>query len=330
MKRRTFLSAALMAAGLTATAIVPAAAQDNYPEREVIVVVPWAAGGGADVGARIIFDALSKKFGKAFVLDFRPGASGTVGSATVVRAPADGYMLDFTSGAPLVNALFMPQGVPYDPTTDLLPVALATTTSTSIAASASAPFNTLDEMVAWSKANPGKLNAAVSGVGGNAHAAISQIAYKTGAEILIVPYGGQGAMVADMMGGVTHIGSGFPSGFEPGVESGKLKWIMVMQPERDPLYPDIPSVDESSFKGKNLYNSSWLALFAPKGTPRPIIDTLNAAINEYISSPEGKEKLAGAGFSATPGTPEDLAKRLEVERTNMKALIDAGAFKMGG
>jgi tripartite-type tricarboxylate transporter receptor subunit TctC len=317
--------AAVIVAGL-ATAVGPAAAQDDYPNRTVTVIVPWAAGGGADIGARVVFDELSKKLGQQFVLDFRPGASGTIGSAVAATAEPDGYTLLYTSGAPLVNAMFMPQKVRYNPETDLVPIALTALTATSIAAFKDAPFNTLDEMVAYAKANPGKISVAVSGLGGNAHAASASVEYKTGTKMTLVPYTGQGAMTADMMGGVTMIGYGFPNGFKPGVDSGKLKWIAVLSRERDPIYPEIPSSDESAFKG--IYAASWLTAFAPKGTPRPIIDKLNKAMNEFVTSPEGKEKMKQIGFTTVANTPEEVTERLQRERAAMKELIDSGAFQM--
>jgi tripartite-type tricarboxylate transporter receptor subunit TctC len=181
-------------------------------------------------------------------------------------------------------------------------------------------------MIAYAKANPGKINVAVSGVGGNAHAAMATVEFKTGTKMTMVPYTGQGAMTTDMMSGVTDIGYGFPNGFKPGVDSGRLKWIAILGRERDPIFPEIPASDESSHKG--IYTSSWLTAFAPKGTPQPIIDKLNKAINEFITSPDGKEKMKKIGFTTVANTPDDVTEMLKRERVEMKQLIDAGIFKL--
>lgn len=324
--RSSLFKSALIGLGLLAGVTTNAAnAQTDWPSRSVIVIVPWAAGGGTDPLARLIFDDMSKRLGQPFVLDFRPGAAGTIGANTAAKSDPDGYTMLFTSGAPAVNANFMPN-VAYDPKTDIVAVAQVTDSPTFLTANVNTPFNTFQELIDYAKANPGKVNAAFSGVGGNSHLAVTTVQYMTGVEFNVVPYTGSGAQQADLMSGVVDIGFGFAAGFMPGVNGGKLKYIAAMSDKRDPLMPDVPATDESSYKG--VYRGNWFMALAPKGTPSEIIDKMNAELRETVAKPEIAKKINELGYTVTIGSPEDAANLIKADVENMKKLVDAGVFKL--
>jgi tripartite-type tricarboxylate transporter receptor subunit TctC len=326
MRKASLYSAALVAVGVfTVAASMPAAAQSDWPNRPVNVVIPWAAGGGTDPLARIIFDDMRQRLGQAFPLDFRPGAAGTIGTTSVVNSPADGYTILFTSSSPAVNANFMPN-VAYDPKTAIVPVAQVTYSPTFVTANANAPFKTFQELIDYAKANPGKVNAAFSGVGGNSHLALSTVQYKTGVKFNVVPYTGAGAQLADLMSGVVHIGFGFAAGFMPGVKSGKLKYIAALAEKRDPLMPDVPAAEESSYKG--VFKGNWFMAFVKKGTPPEIINKMNAEFRTTLAKPEIQKKINDLGYEVVIGTPQEAAALVETETADMKKLVDAGVFKV--
>ncbi|MGQ7793594.1 Bug family tripartite tricarboxylate transporter substrate binding protein [Faunimonas sp. B44] len=319
-------AAAFAVAGIVSSAAVgPALASSDWPTREVNVIIPWAAGGGTDPLARIIFDDLSQRLGQAFVLDFRPGAAGTIGANTASKADPDGYTMLFTSGAPAVNANFMPN-VEYDPKTDILPVAQVTYSPTFITANAKTPYNTFQELIDYAKANPGKVNAAFSGIGGNSHLAVTTVQYKADVQFNVVPYTGAGAQQADLMSGVVDLGFGFAAGFMPGVKAGKLKYIAAMAEERDPLMPDVPATDESDYKG--VYKGNWFMAFVPKGTPREIVDRMNAELRATLANPDIQKRVNDLGYEVVIGTPEDAAELIRSDIAEMQVLVDAGVFQL--
>lgn len=289
------------------------------------VIIPWAVGGGTDPLARLIFDDLAKRLGQAFPLEFRPGAAGTVGSAVAAKSRPDGYTVLFTSGAPAVNANFMPH-VGYDPKTDIVPVVQVVYAPNYIVANAKTPFNTFGELIEYAKANPGKVNAAISGIGGGSHLAVSLIQFRAGVKFTIVPYGGAGAQLASLLGGHVDIGSGFATGFQSGVQSGKMKFIAALAPKRTANLPDVPASDESPYKG--IHSGGWFIAFVPKGTPHAIINKLNAEIRTTVNKPGVKEKIEALNYEVVAGSPEDAAAVVRSDTVAIKQLIDAGVFKI--
>ena len=324
MRRRYFIAVALAAAGtLAGLNGKPAAAASDWPTQTVNVIVPWAAGGGTDPLARLIFADMSERLGQAFPIDFRPGAAGTIGSTALAKAAPDGYTIMLTSNAPAVNANFMPN-VAYDPKTDLVPVLQIIEATTFVTANVNTPYNNFQELIDYAKANPGKINAAFSGIGGGSHAALSFIQHKTGVKFNLVPYTGAGAQQADLMAGTVDIGVGFPTGFLPGVKAGKLKFIAVLAKQRNPFLTEVPTSDESTYKG--IYKGNWYVVFVPKGTPRPIIDKINAEFKITVANPEIKKKIEALGYAIVTGSPEDAVELIKTDVADMKELIDAGVF----
>ncbi|GAA4339046.1 tripartite tricarboxylate transporter substrate binding protein [Pigmentiphaga soli] len=326
MKTRSgFLAVALNASLFASVAPGAVHAETDWPSRVVRVIIPWAAGGGTDPLARVIFGDMSQRLGHTFVPDFKGGASGTIGTAAAARAAPDGYTMMMTSGAPVVNANFMPN-VPYDPKVDIVPVAQVTTSPTFVAANVHTPYNTFQELVDYAKAHPDKVNAAFNGFGSTSHRALSTIQHVTGVKFHVVPYAGTGAQQADLMSGVVDIGCGFSTSFMPGIKGGKLKFIAALAPERDPMVPDVQASDESAYKG--AYDINWFTVFVPKGTPREIIDKMNAELRTTVTNPVIAKKINELGYAVKIGSPEDAANMIKADVEQMRKLIKAGVFEI--
>lgn len=324
-KEIALVSGALAAFAFSMAATVGASAQTNWPEQPVTVVIPWPAGGATDPVARLIFRDIETRVGQPFVLEFRAGAAGTIGAAATAKAAPDGYTIMVTSDSPIVTANFM-STVPYDPKTAFIPVAQLTYTPSYLAANANTPYNTFEELIDYAKANPNKVNAAFAGVGSIGHLNMSLIQYKTGVELNTVSYPGSGAQLADLMSGVADIGSGFPTGYLGAVQSGKLKFIAALAEERSPSLPDVPTTDESSYKG--IYGGGWLGAFVPKGTPKEIVDKLNEELLISIKKPEIAEKIEQLGYTIITNSPEEFAEVIEAQLATVQELVDQGIFNV--
>jgi tripartite-type tricarboxylate transporter receptor subunit TctC len=224
-----------------------------------------------------------------------------------------------------VNASLNPN-VPYDPVKDLMPVVRIAGAPNFVTANAAAPYDSFDEFIDYATANPGTVNAAVSGIGGGAHAALAVIQSKTGIEVNLVPYAGSGGILPDLMSGTVDITFGFSTAYASGVDSGKLKYLAAMAPERLPLMPDVPSADESSHKG--LYSDSWYLISVPARTPREIVEKLHAAAVEVMRTPEAEKKINGLGLVVIGDTPEQAARVISEEIVEMKGWVDAGHFQV--
>jgi tripartite-type tricarboxylate transporter receptor subunit TctC len=294
-----------------------------WPERPITVIVPFAAGGGADPIARRLFDAVSEKLGQNIVIDFRPGAGATIGGRVVATAAPDGYTLLFTSSPPIVEGRFLKAGLPYDPDADLIPIVQAVGTPIVFTASANFAPNTFEELVEYGKANQGEINAGISGLLSLEALAVTTL--KTGVEFNVVPYGGYGSLLPDLMSGTLDIGVGQATGSLAGVKAGKLKYIASMAKTRPETLSDIPTTTEAGYEGINL--GVWFILFAPKGTPTEIIDRLNAEVNAYIATDEGKQQMAELGQGTVGGTPQDAADQIKADVDFLQQLVDTG-FKM--
>lgn len=326
MSKIRSITTALATAALCAIAASGAAlAASDWPTRPVRVIVPWAVGGGTEPLARLVLTDLATRLGQPFVLDFRPGAAGTVGAGVFAQQRPDGQTILFTSGSPAVNANFM-RNVSYDPKTDLVPVTQLVDAPNYIAANAKTPYNTFQELIEYAKAHPGEVKAGVSGLGGNSHLSASVVQYKTGVKFLIVPYGGAGAQLANLMSGEVDVGLGFATAFMPGVKLGKLKYIAALSDKRTADLPHVPASDESPYKG--IHRGSWFMVFVPKGTPRAIIDKMNAEFRTTINTPGIKRKIEALNYQIVGGSPEDAAAVIKFDTEQMKALIDAGVITM--
>lgn len=316
---------ALATAAFILTTSTGAMAQE-WPQEPITLLVPWAAGGGTDPVARLLAEGLTEELGQPVVVDFQPGAGGTVGTAAFLNKPADGYTLMLTSQTPVVNAMFTTPDLPYDPR-DLVPIVTMTNSPTVITASAGTPYNDIKEMIDYALANPGEVNAAISGAGSVTHLAMSLIQFQSGAKLNIVPYSGSGAQLADLMSGVVDIGAGFPAGFLSGVSSGKLKILGTMGRERLSIVPEVPTTAELGHP--DLVVGGWFMVFGQKDLSPDILAQVNAATNTILKDPAVIESLEKLGYEVVQdSTLESSAGLVEEDRKVFEAVFKSGAMDM--
>jgi tripartite-type tricarboxylate transporter receptor subunit TctC len=304
MQRRHLLAQLAAFSGASLLASPSAFAQGKYPQRPITLVVPTAPGGSTDFTARLVVEPLSRALGQPVVVENKPGASGNIGNAYVARAKPDGYTLLVSySGYHVGNPhLFKQSG--WDPVKDFAPVAMMTRAPQVIAVNPKLPVNNLRELIAFAKANPGKLNYASSGNGSIQHIAGELFKQLTGTFITHIPYRGSGPAVQDLMAGQVDIFITTPAGVVSQIQGGKLKGIAVTSAQRLASLPGVGTAAEQGLKGYEL--DSWFALFAPAGTPADVVQALNTEINRILASPEIRRKAGESGTDVEQMTPQQL------------------------
>jgi tripartite-type tricarboxylate transporter receptor subunit TctC len=299
-----------MIAAALAIAFAPdVGAAETWPSRPVTMVVTFAAGGPADGVARLIANELSEKLGQRVLVENKGGAGGNIGAASVVKAPPDGYTLLMASSGPgAVNKLIY-KSLPYDPLKDFAPVVLVANIPTIIVASRKVPVADLKELVAYARQRPGKFNIGNPGYGTGGHIAAVLFARETGIEATHVPYRGVAPMLTDVMSGQIEMGF---AGFVPQIMN--MKAVAVTAAARAKFLPDVPTVREAL--GVRVEVGVWYGLLAPAGTPRDVVERVNAIVNAFFQSPRGLELSAALGMQPRGGTPEDMAAQMthDIER----------------
>jgi len=318
MSRRALFQAAL-AVAVSSVLLGPASAQQNYPNRAIHVVVPWPAGGVTDIGARLVSERLARNLGSPVVVENRPGANGFIGTQHVAKSAPDGYTLLLVTTTSHAVAPNLYRKLPYDPIKDFEAVTQITIAPTIAVAPANSPFANLAELVAYAKANPGKLNYATYGSAGSSQLAATLFMQAAGLEMTPIPYQGANPAIVGLMGGDTSIFfDSIPASLSH-VRAGKLKALAVTSQERVPAAPEIPTLSET-YPGV-VYNV-WQGVQAPAGTPRPIIDKLHAEITKVLNDPEVKARFMSLGAIATGSAkPEDFTAHITRERERIGGLI---------
>ena len=294
-----------LAIAVTGLLSAPSAAfAQAWPSRPVTVILPFAAGGGTDLLARSLAQHFSDTFGQQFVIDNRAGAGGNVGAAAVAKAAPDGYTILFGTPGPLANNKLMYKNLPFDPEQAFTPIVLVAKSPLIIAAKASLPVKDIQELKAYAKANPGKLNVGMPGNGTLGHITSVLVQRELGVSMTDVPYRGTALVVNDLLGGQVDVAMDFMPSYVPLVREGKIRALAVTTTQRSKDLPDVPTVQESGFKGFEA--TAWYALAAPAGTPNEIIEKLNADANAFLKSPKGQEVIANLSMQAVGGPPSDL------------------------
>ena len=295
---RTLVAAAMALAA-------PSAAAQDYPVRPITIVVGYTPGAASDTLARTVGERLSAAFGQPVIIDNRPGVGGNIGAAHVARALPDGYTLMVGTDATMTSNAHLYKTTPFDPVRDFAPIASAAANIIGLAVNADVPAHSVRELIDYAKANPGLLNYGSSGAGSPHHLAGELLRQKAGIDIVHVPYRGGGAAINDLLGG--HIKAAFLSlsAAVPHLATGKIRLIAVVEKTRYGAMPDLPTVGET-VPGFEI--SSWLAFFAPAGTPAPLIARLNEALRKILDDPAVKEKLAALGLAVAASTPAELAE----------------------
>jgi tripartite-type tricarboxylate transporter receptor subunit TctC len=301
--------AAVLALALSAPLL--ALAQEPYPNRPVRIIVPFAAGGVADLVPRVVGEKLSQKWGQPVVVENKVGASGNIGMAEGARAAADGYTLVLApTGNLTVNPTLFPK-LPFDTHRDLAPVTLLAQSPNVLVVHPSVPAKTLSELIAYAKANPGKLNFASPGDGSGAHLAGELLNIDAGIKAVHVPYKGIAPAVNDLLGGNVQMMFAGISTILQHVKSGKLVAIAIASPKRNPQLPDVPTVAESGLPGFDV--TSWYGIVTRAGTPPEIIRKLQRDMAEALQAEDVKARLASLGLEPVGNTPEQFDALIKAE-----------------
>lgn len=319
--RRSLLAVA--AAAATILAAGPAAAQ-AYPNKPITMIVPFSAGGTTDILARIVGQALSTELGQSVVIDNRAGAGGNIGGQLAARAPADGYTLFMgTVGTHAINeALY--KKMPFNPIKDFAPLSRVANVPNLLVAHPAQPFKTVSELIAYAKANPGKVNFGSSGSGSSIHLSGELFKSMAKVDMVHIPYKGSAPAVNDLLGNqIAIMFDNMPSAIQH-VRAGKLRPIAVTTAKRSPELPDVPTIAESGVPGYEA--TSWFGLFAVAGTPAPIVTQLNKALVKVLNQPDVKAKIVAQGGEVVAETPEQFAAFIKAETAKWgKVVKESGA-----
>jgi tripartite-type tricarboxylate transporter receptor subunit TctC len=313
---------ALLAAGCLALMAHPAWAQ-SYPNKPVKVVVAFTAGGTTDILARMVAQQLTDKLKQPFVIDNKPGAGGNLGTELVVRAPADGYTLLVNSVGPIAVNPTLYGKLPYNTLTDLVPVVQIADVPNVLVVHPSVPAQNMDELVAYAKANPGKLNYGSTGIGTSSHLSSFMLGKRVGFDATHIPYKGADALKDLLAGRIQFMFATIPSVMQH-ITAGKLRPIAVSSLKRSRSLPDVPTVVEKGFP--NFEAGSWFGFFAPKGTPEAVINAVNKAVNEMLSIPAIEQQMVAQGADPAGGTPAQFGQFTQRELDKWRIIVrESGA-----
>jgi tripartite-type tricarboxylate transporter receptor subunit TctC len=319
---RVCISLAL--AAMCQAVLLHGAAAQTYPTRPIKFIVAFAAGGPNDVLARLVAQHMSMRLKQTILVENRVGAGGVIGTKTVAIADPDGYTLLFGSSSNLAVAPAIDKSVDYDPLKSFVPVGQVSSTPHVLVVNPELAARTPQELVALAKANPGKLNFASPGVGTAPHLVAELFKWKTGTNIVHVPYKGGAPAMTDLMANHVQLFFENIANVLPLAREGKIRALATTGETRSAEAPDLPTMVES---GIDVVSSSWAALLAPAGTPRDIVLKLNAAMNEAVASPELAASIVQLGAAPKTGTPEDLGLFLAQEVKKWAAIADAAGVK---
>ncbi|HEY1542480.1 MAG TPA: tripartite tricarboxylate transporter substrate binding protein [Xanthobacteraceae bacterium] len=323
MRTLTLRALGCLATVLAIATAAPALAA-GYPDRPVHWIVPYPPGGTTDLLARLIGQYLSEHLGQTFIIENRAGGGNNIGTEFVARAPADGYTVLLVNPANGINQTLY-KNLKFDILKDFVPIAGITRVPNVMEVTPSFPAKTVAEFIAYAKAHPGKVNMASSGTGTSVHMSGELLMAMTGIKMAHVPYRGAGPALTDLMAGtVDVIFDNMPSsiGF---IHAGKIRAVAVTTDKRSSALPDIPTVAETV---PGYEASAWFGMAAPKGTPKDVIDKLNATINEGLKDPKLVARLAELGGAPMPGTPEDFGKVVSSEVAKWKKVVEFSGAKV--
>jgi tripartite-type tricarboxylate transporter receptor subunit TctC len=322
LPRRLFLK---LAAGAVALPAVPRSARAQaYPQRPVRLIVPFASGGASDILARLIGQWLSERLGQPFVVEMRPGAAGNVGTEAVATSLPDGYTLLMVNAAPSAINATLYEKLSFNFLRDMVPVGGVLRTPLVLQVYPGFAPKTVPELIAFAKANPGKVNMASAGNGSPPHVAGELFKMMAGVDIVHVPYRGGGPALVDLLGGQVQMMFGIIASSMEYIRAGKLRPLAVSTAMRVDTLPDVPTVGDflPGYEG-----SDWYGLCAPKGTPAEIIDRLNAQINAGLADPRLKARLADLGGTPLPGSPAAFGKLIADETEKWGKVVRAAHMK---
>lgn len=297
---------------------VPGRAQE-FPNRPVKIIVPTPPGGPVDVIARITANYLQNRLGQGFVVENRAGAGNTIGSKDAAEATPDGYTLLFSAASGLIIAPLLHADAGYDPVKSFAPIALIGATSTILVVNPALPVKTVSDLVAYARANPGKVNFSSGGIGVLPHLIGEMFKAQAGIDIVHVPYKGGGPSINDVVAGNVQMTFEAASVLLPLIEAGRLRALAVTAARRIPQLPEVPTMVESGYP--NFVTTAWTGLLAPAGTPAAIVSKLNGAINEGLATAEFSKALANLSNQPLGGTPQEFTATIRADTARWAPII---------
>lgn len=300
-------------------------AQTNYPTKPITVVVPYGAGGSADSRSRQLAQKMSLILKQPFVIDNKPGAGGNIGTEFVARAAPDGYTIGMGNFAPLAVNKTLFGTLRYDPETDLSPIILIEKGPLILVVNPNSQYKSIQDIVAAAKAKPGTLTFSSGGIGGSHQLSAELFMQNAGIQMIHVPYKSGSAALTDLMAGNVDMMFDQMYSAVPSIRADKLRPIAITSKKRSPLFPNVPSFAELGYPKVEVLN--WQGFIAPAGTPKPIINKLNAAANEALKDPQLRELMLSQGNEIGGGTPADFAALIKSEAAKWSAVVKAGNIK---
>ncbi len=297
----------------------------SYPDRSITVVVPYPAGGGVDAVARVMQDSMATALGQSIVIENKQGAAGSTAMGGVARASPDGYTIVMTNNPPLTQNMHLQKSIPYDVATAFAPIGLvADSVILLVVNTKKVPSTSVADLVAFAKAAPKPLNYGSAGPGSTYHVAGELLKAAAKVDISHVPYRGTAPLIQDLIAGQIEIGWATPTAVTAFLEQKTLRLLALAEAKRSPEFPDVPMIAETL---PGVVTQTWAGYLAPAGTPRPIIDRLNAAIGRSLKDPKVVATLKAQGWYAFASTPEEMSRRMKDERESWAKAFPAVGLK---
>ena len=315
---RRQLGSLALGAGLAAAGRAQAQA---WPSRPVAVVVPWPPGGSTDILARAAAKFYGDRFGQSFVVDNRSGANGNIGAAAVARATPDGATLMITTNGPITNNTLLYRSMPFNPATDLTPIALLAELPVVIVARSQMPYRTVQELIAYAKANPGKVNCGTPPLGAVAHLAVELLQHRAGIQLNVVPYRGSAPLTNDLLAGSVDMALDLVTTYLPHIQQGTVRALGVTTAAPIPQLPGVPTVQAQGVA--DYQATGFISILGPANLPADIVERLNTASNAWLAMDETKSMLPPLGLTPLGGTPADLTRRMASEVALWRPIIQA-------
>ena len=287
-----------------------------YPSKPIRVIVPYAAGGFSDISSRLLGATMTRVLGQTLVIEPKPGGGGRIGADTIAKAPADGYQILYTTSGTHTYMQITEKSLSYDPVKDFTPIALVGNYGLMTVINPSLPARTIGEFIELAKKNPGKLNYASSGIGSGIHFAGELLKDLAGINLVHVPYKGSAPALQDVIAGLCQIT--FDGAAKPFIDAGKVRFLGTTSAQRDPRYPDTPTLQEAGLPGYDL--TYWLAIFGPPGLSADIQAKLNAAVNTALTDEKVRKQLAEMGVVPMGGSPDVLAPLIRTETAKLRKI----------
>ena len=325
IRRRQFLNAALLASLALGGTVAPALAQDNFPSRQMRIIVPFAPGGATDMLARLLAQKMGESFNQSVIVENKPGAGGNIGAEAGAKAPPDGYTLTLAAAGFMAVNPSVYSKLGYDSVKDFQPISLLVNAPLLFVVNPKVQANSVKEFISFARANPGKLTIGNGGTGTAQHLGGEFFTTTADIKVVHVPYKGSAPATSDLLGGV------FDAQFDnmvtliPHVKAGKLRALAVSSAKRVPLLPDVPTIAESALPG--FETGTWYGVVAPAGTPRPVVEKLNREVLRILALPDVQERLIAQGLEPAGNSPTEFATMVRAEIAKYAKIVKAAGIK---